>query len=157
MSSHRMLMEYSNKFYFPALKNHKRLEKDAFEESKGLAAYLNKVRSSWHELSVAKIESNAKPIMQRGDSVTVSACVKLGSLSPDEVLVELYYGSMSNQGEIVNAIRTEMKPIGGEADCFKYRVGITCESTGKQGHTVRILPKHPGLVHPYLPGLIKWA
>ena len=157
MSSHRMLMEYSNKFYFPALKNYKRLEKDSFEESKAVAAYLGKIRTSWHELSVNKIESNAKPVMQRGDALTVTACVKLGSLSPDEVLVELYYGSISNQGEIVNAMRAEMKPVGQEGDCYKYRIGISCGSTGKQGHTVRILPKHPGLVHPYLPGLIKWA
>lgn len=157
MSSHRMLMEYSNNFYFPALKNYKRLEKDSFHEAKALAAYLTKIRSFWHELTVIKSESNAKPLMQRGDALTVTACIKLGSLSPDEVLVELYHGSVSNQGEIVNASLVEMKPIEQEGDCHKYKVGITCNTTGKQGHTIRILPKHPLLVHPYLPGLIKWA
>jgi starch phosphorylase len=157
MSSHRMLMEYSNQFYYPALKNYKKLAKDNFQEAKELAAYLAKIRSSWHEIVVNKIESNVKPVMQRGENLTVTACVKLGSLSPEEVLVELYYGSVSNQGDLVHAKRAEMKPASQDGDCHKYRVNIDCAATGRQGHTVRILPKHPALIHEYLPGLIRWA
>ena len=157
MSSHRMLMEYSNQFYYPALKNYKKLAKDNFQEAKELAAYLAKTRSSWHEIVVNTIESNVKPVMQRGENLTVTACVKLGSLSPEEVLVELYYGSVSNQGDLVHAKRAEMKPVTQDGDCHKYRVNIDCAATGRQGHTVRILPKHPALIHEYLPGLIRWA
>lgn len=157
MSSHRMLMDYSNNFYFPALKNYKGLIKDTYQDSKALAAYLAKIKSAWHELGVLKVESNARPVMQRGDVVTVNACIQLGSLSPEEVRVELYYGAISNQGEIENAQRAEMKPIAQDGNCYKFQIKINCESTGRQGHTVRILPKHEGLVHPYIPGLIKWA
>ncbi len=157
MSSQRMLMEYSNRFYYPALKNYKRLAKDEFAESKALAAYMAKLRSAWHEISVVKIESSAKPVMQRGDSLSVTACVRLGPLSPEEVLVELYHGAVSNQGEIVNAERVEMHASGQEEGCYKFKVGFACSQTGRQGHTVRILPKHPGLVHPYIPGFIRWA
>jgi len=157
MSCHRMLMDYSNKYYFPAMKNYKRLVKDKYQESKALAAYLKKLQNAWHELSVLKVESNARPVMQRGDLVTVNACVRLGSLAPEDLCVELYYGSISNFGDIENAQRAEMRPIAQEGDCYKFQVKIACESTGRQGHTVRILPKHEGLVHPYVPGLIKWA
>ncbi|OHE64633.1 MAG: alpha-glucan phosphorylase [Treponema sp. GWB1_62_6] len=157
MSSHRMLMDYSGRFYYPALRNYKKLAKDGFAESKELAAYLARLRAAWASISVKHIESSARPIMQRGDTLTVTACVDLGPLTPDEILVELYHGSVSNQGEIVQAVRSEMSPIGREGDCVKYRVKIACAATGQQGHTVRILPKHPGLVHPYLPGLVRWA
>jgi len=157
MSSHRMLMEYSNQFYYPALKNYKKLAKDNFQEAKELAAYLAKTRSSWHEIVVNTIESNVKPVMQRGENLTVTACVKLGSLSPEEVLVELYYGSVSNQGDLVHAKRAEMKPVTQDGDCHKYRVNIDCAATGRHGHTLRILPIPPALIHEYLPGLIRWA
>jgi starch phosphorylase len=40
---------------------------------------------------------------------------------------------------------------------YQYQVRITCTDTGMQGHTARILPKHGALVHPYRPGLVKWA
>jgi starch phosphorylase len=36
-------------------------------------------------------------------------------------------------------------------------VRIECTDTGFQGHTVRLLPKHEALVHPYRSGFIKWA
>ncbi|MDR2618979.1 MAG: alpha-glucan family phosphorylase [Treponema sp.] len=158
MSSHRMLMDYSNKFYFPALKNYRRIVKDDYAESKALAAYLSKLRQAWDNIKIHAIESNAKPVMQRGDSLTVTARIELGPLTPDEVLVELYYGSVSNQSsEIKNARRAEMRSAGQEEGVSIYQVRIECADTGIQGHTVRILPKHEALVHPYRTGFIKWA
>ncbi|MDR2552104.1 MAG: alpha-glucan family phosphorylase [Treponema sp.] len=158
MSSHRMLMDYSNNFYFPALKNYRRIVKDDYAESKSLAAYFARLRQSWDSLRIIKLESNAKPVMQRGDSLTVSAHIELGSLSPDDLLVELYHGAVSNQSsEINSARRTEMRAVRQEGNNYLYQVRIECSATGMQGHTVRILPKHGALVHPYRTGFIKWA
>jgi starch phosphorylase len=151
-------MDYSNKFYFPALKNYRRLVKDDYAEGKSLAAYMGKLQQAWESLNISKIESNSKPVMQRGDSLTVTAYIELGILQPGEVLVELYHGTVSNQSkDITNARRSEMRPIGNENGNHVYQVRIECTDTGQQGHTVRILPKHEALVHPYRTGLIKWA
>jgi len=158
MSSHRMLMDYFNKFYFPALKNYRRIIKEDYKESKALAAYMTRLRQSWDNISISRIESNAKPVMQRGDYLTVTARIGLGPLKPEEVLVELYYGSVSNQSNSINnARRAEMKAIGQEGNVYRYQVKVECADTGFQGHTVRILPKHEALVHPYRSGFIKWA
>ena len=158
MSCHRMLMDYSNNFYFPALRNYRRIIKDDYQESKAIAAYLSKLRQAWDGITISKIESNAKPVMQRGDLLTVNAQITLGPLTPDEVLVELYHGSVSNLSpDITNARRVEMKAVGQEGNAYHYQVKIECEDTGYHGHTVRILPKHEGLVHPYRSGFIKWA
>jgi starch phosphorylase len=158
MSSHRMLMDYSNKFYFPALKNYRRIVKDDYAESRSLAAYLSKLKSSWDSLKIIKLESNAKPVMQRGDSLTVTAYIELGALSPDELKVELYHGSVSSQSRTIgNARRVEMKHVGAEGNVNLFQVRIECADTGWQGHTVRMLPKHAALVHPYRTGFIKWA
>jgi starch phosphorylase len=158
MSSHRMLIDYSNKFYFPALKNYRRMIKDDYAEAKSLAAYFTKLRSAWDSIKIIKIESSAKPVMQRGDALTVTASIELGPVSPGELKVELYHGSISNQSnEITNARRTEMKHIRREGNADIFQVRIECADTGMQGHTVRILPKHDALVHPYRTGLVKWA
>jgi starch phosphorylase len=158
MSSHRMLLDYSNKFYFPALKNYRHLVKDDYAEGKSLAAYMTKLQQAWEGLKIVKVESNSKPVMQRGDSLTVTATIDLGPLQPSEVLVELYHGTVSNKGdEIADACRAEMKDIAHEGGVYQYQVRIECVETGQQGHTVRILPKHEALVHPYRTGLIKWA
>ncbi|MDR1277793.1 MAG: alpha-glucan family phosphorylase [Treponema sp.] len=158
MSSHRMLMDYSNNFYFPALKNYRRMFATDYAEARSLAAYFGKLRQAWDSLKIVKLESNARPVMQRGDSLTVTAHLELGAMSPDELQVELYHGSVSNQSrDITNARRTEMKAVGQEDNMWLFRVRIECADTGFQGHTVRILPKHPALIHPYRTGFIKWA
>jgi starch phosphorylase len=158
MSFHRTMMDYSNKFYFPALKNYRRITKDDYQEPKALAAYLGKLRQVWDQIKISIIESNAKPVMQRGDLLTVNAKIMMGTLKPEDVQVELYYGSVSSQGgEIKNARRAEMKAVSSEGNLYRYQVRVECEDTGMQGHTVRILPKHEALVHPYRSGFIKWA
>jgi starch phosphorylase len=158
MSCHRMLMDYSNMFYFPALKNYRRLVKDEYAEAKSLAAYFGKLQQSWAGLRIVKLESNAKPVMQRGDMLTVTAYVDMAQMLPDELQVELYHGTVSNQSsEITNARRTEMKWLRSENDLNLYQVRIECTDTGQQGHTVRVMPKHDALIHPYRTGFIKWA
>jgi starch phosphorylase len=158
MSSHRMLTDYSNNFYFPALKNYRRIVKDDYAEAKSLAAYFAKIRQAWDSLKIEKVESNARPVMQRGDALMVTAFIDLGILNPNELTVELYHGSVSSQAsEIGNARRTEMRHAGHEGNLNLFQVRIECEDTGMQGHTVRILPKHEALVHPYRSGFIKWA
>ncbi|MDR2070570.1 MAG: alpha-glucan family phosphorylase [Treponema sp.] len=158
MSSHRMLMDYSNSFYLPALENYRRMTKDGYAEAKSLAAYLNKLKHSWDSLKIVKIESNAKPVMQREDPLSVTAYLELGPLSPEELRIELYHGSVSTQTrEIVNARLSEMRFAGKEGDLYRYDVKVACIDTGWQGHTIRILPKHSALVHPYRTGFVKWA
>jgi len=158
MSSHRMLMDYSNNFYFPALRNYRKLIKEDYNDAKSLAAYFGKLRDSWDSLRIVKIDANTKPVMQRGDSLNVTAHIDLGKMSPNDLLVELYYGAVSNQNnEITNAHRVEMKWVSSNDNLNQYHVRVECTDTGFQGHTVRILPKHEALIHPYRTGFIKWA
>jgi starch phosphorylase len=158
MSCHRMLMDYSNNFYFPALKNYRKLIKDDYADAKSLAAYFGKLRDSWDSLRIVKIEANTKPVMQRGDSLNVTAHIELGKMSPNDLQVELYYGAVSNMSsEITNAHKAEMKWVSNKDGLNQYHVRVECSDTGFQGHTVRILPKHEALIHPYRTGFIKWA
>ncbi|MCL2271132.1 MAG: alpha-glucan family phosphorylase, partial [Treponema sp.] len=158
MSSHRMLMDYSNQFYFPALKNYRKLIKEDYNETKSLAVYFTKLRDSWDNLRIVKVEANTKPVMQRGDMLNVTAYIDLGQMSPNDLQVELYHGTVSNQNnKITDAHKTEMKWTGNKDNLSMYHVRVECTDTGFQGHTVRILPKHEALIHPYRTGFIKWA
>lgn len=156
MSSHRMLMDYSNNYYYPALKQWKELEKEAFAPSKELAQYLGRLYRAWPTVQVKELNSNSKPIMQRGDSLVVRALVDLGGLNAQDVCVELWHGAVDGQGNIKEPQRLIMKPLADEGGLTRYQIKITCDESGRQGHSVRIIPCHPHLVHPYIPGLIKW-
>ena len=96
-------------------------------------------------------------IFQVGESIQAAALVKLGSLVPEEVLVELYYGTLASKGEIEDAERVEMSVLKTGNEIIEYGAEIKCFKTGRQGYTVRVLPKHPFLVHSFLPGFIRWG
>ena len=156
-SSHRMLKEYSERFYFPALENYRKLEKGSFADAKRLAAYLDKARGAWSLVGVTELRSDAKPVMQSGDKVNLVAHVDLGGLEPEEVLVELFHGPLSSQGEIVGAERSPMAAGAKKGNGCEFTVTVSCVRTGQQGYAVRVLPKHPALAQPFVPGLIRWA
>ncbi len=156
-ASHRMLMEYSEKFYYPALDNYRELAKGKFLDAKDTAAYLDKVYREWPGVAIPELATDAKPIMERGDKVTASAKVKLGALSSDEVEVELYHGAVSSQGAIVDAERIPMKAVKKAGEFVEYTATVVCTRTGQQGYSARILPKHDKLAHPFIPGLVRWA
>ena len=115
------------------------------------------MRASWAGLRVDGLASPSAPILKIGQTVTVSAQVFLAGLAPDDVAVELYHGPLSSQGEIGEPRRAEMLPRGRDGDVTLYGAEVTCDRTGRQGYTARILPKHRALVHPFLPGLVKWG
>ena len=50
-----------------------------------------------------------------------------------------------------------MTPGAADKGSYEYRGELECALTGRQGYTVRVLPKHPGLTHHYLPGVVRWA
>jgi starch phosphorylase len=156
-SSHRMLKEYSENFYFPALENARRLAKEMYEPARSVAHYLDKARAAWPRIAVTGMKTDARPVMNRGDSVCVEALVELGGLEPSEALVELYYGSMGSQDEIDKAERREMAAIEARGSAWLYRLSVECTSTGKQGYAMRVLPKHKDLVSPFVQGLVRWA
>jgi len=156
-STHRMLKEYSECFYLPALENWRRLDKAGYASAKDVAAYLAKARAAWPQIAVSDLRTDAKPVMVLGDPVTVSAKVDLGGLEPGEACVQLYTGSLSSQGEIIDAELEEMSAGAKKGKLWEYGVTVPCRHTGQIGYAVRVLPRHDALVSPYVPGLVRWA
>ena len=141
----------------PWNRNLLRLWKKGCAECKESASYLTRLRRSWEALRIEEIVSPSERILSIGDAISVQARIFLDDLKPEELGVELYYGPLSSQGEIEEPRRLEMSPCGSAGKAALFCANVTCDRTGRQGYTVRILPKHPSLVHPFLPGLVKWG
>jgi glycogen phosphorylase len=135
----------------------RRLKAGKLEAARSVADYLDLARREWHALSIEDLRTTARPVMDRGDRISVDARVRLGALKPEQVLVELYHGPVSSTGEIYDPVRVEMKDTGSKGGAHEYAVEVECTVTGQHGYAVRILPRHPDLVHPFIPGLVRWA
>jgi starch phosphorylase len=156
-SSHRMLLEYAGRYYLPGLAAEARLAGEGYAGAKDLAGYLERVRRAWPNVRIEDFTSSSPSILKVGDTIAVQAKVSLAGLASEDVCVELYHGPVSSQGEIREPRRLEMPARGTAGAATVYGVDAPADATGRQGFTVRVLPRHPSLVHPFLPGLVRWG
>jgi len=156
-SSHRMLEEYHNNYYRPALASAVALDAADYAPARELSDYLDKVRRAWNGVRVLEMGTDAPPVIDRGTVVTVSAVVELAGLDPAEVLVECFRGALDASGAIADPERAEMLPSGRSGNAWRYSVGVNGSRTGQIGYSVRVLPRHPALGSRFVPGLLRWA
>ena len=157
-NSHRMLIDYAERAYLPALSNYERYAGDGCQSAREVAAYLDRLRGQWHQVGIAGVSAPQRAVMKAGETLEVVARVRLGSLEPQEVGVQLYFGKISSTGGLERARCVEMAPRSrGEGGEFEFAVAIGCEETGRMGYTARVLPRHPGLIDARQYGMLKWA
>jgi len=84
--------------------------------------------------------------------------VRLAALAPEDVSVECYYGRVDSEGAIREGrvLNMELAARDGD-DRYQYEVSVPCMSSGEYGYTIRVLPHHRDLVHPFELHLVRWA
>ncbi len=154
----RMLMEYTETSYLPALAAWHELTEDSFARAKSLAAWCRKVSENWHAVKVIGVEGPEKDAVLKVDTrIEVRVKVALGELSPDDVSVEVFQGSLDSRDEIVDGTGVAATVEGDSTDgVYTFRAELDCESSGRHGYAARVLPRHEDLVHSYVPNLITW-
>jgi starch phosphorylase len=91
--------------------------------------------------------------------LNVRARVHLGALSPDDVEVQLYHGTLDSFGDIAQARSTLLSPVGSPVSngTAVFGAAVPCAASGQYGFSVRVLPRNADLPNPYEPGLVTWG
>jgi glycogen phosphorylase len=154
----RMVGEYATRAYFPASDRDTCLTSDQYTPAKDLAAWKAKVFEQWYETKIEDIDVSESADIQVNQSIAVKARLYLAALTPDDLHVELYQGSIDANGQIVDATTVEMTYQSTDQQGRSiYTADTAYSSSGLQGLSLRILPNHPNLSNPYALGLIMWA
>jgi starch phosphorylase len=158
-NTHRMVRQYTENFYLIAHEKFCKLAADEARAAKQLAAWLERIRTHWQEIKVEGIENHPPSTLPVGETLQVRVRVHLGSLTPEDVTVELYQGKVNANGDLIETESAAMQAAGALGDgryLFEAKPGA-CHDSGLHGFTIRVLPHHPDLPSPMLPGLICWA
>jgi starch phosphorylase len=169
-NTHRMVAEYTRRFYNPAAARRRYLTADAMARAKAFAKWKSEMKQAWPELAIKDVimevhngESNEqlnpkRPQLKVGSELSVRALVTLGRVSPTDVSVELYHGHMDSWGKIKNGspVRMNYGQASDQQGEHWFIGSIACKRTGQHGVAVRVVPRHPDLASPYEPGLILW-
>lgn len=156
-NTHRMVQEYTDIYYLPHYDHYMSLIHPTLDAGLAYSAWRKKLESNWDQVSVLDMQVSGDQV-RVGEPVEVVARVHLGALTPDDVQVQVYYGTLNTRGEINGGEAQAMSAFGeGEDGVYTFKAQVTYNTSGERGLSVRVLPKHEQLPTPFLPGIIRWA
>lgn len=157
----RMVREYFEKYYIPSYKKRQILMDKNWTLAKEIALWKEKIDSNWSQIRIENVNTamNNQEIFV-GSTYTVEADIHLGDLLPEDVEVQLYFGHYEKQDDPGNNQTEEMKLLNKKSNgnkIYNYSGNIKCLDSGLKGYTIRILPKHSILIHPFELSKVYWA
>lgn len=155
-STHRMVAEYARRYYFPAHRAAAALSAGGLADARAVSDHIDRWRAHWHGVRIASAVASRDG---SSGSVQVSADVSLGGLSPDEVEVQAYRvepGDVEGTETVRTQTLTPTGPMpGGVPNLMRFTGRVDLEATSDlHGLAVRIVPRDPRLITPFIPGLI---
>lgn len=142
-SSARMVTQYNEKFYLPAQKNYRdlvannaKLAKSLVEEKVRLVENFDKIYLESPQVDVDLVDIHV------GDTFQVTVKVYLRELKPEDVDIELYYGNVNTQNEIIESNIEIMAVTEDYGDGhYLYKHALNCVKPGRFGLSARITPQ----------------
>ncbi len=157
-NTNRMVEEYAQRFYISCMHNSDRLTGQEYAGAKDLALWREKMKRSWKDLSITCVDAPPTEGSPMGSSLKIKASLKLGKLSKDEVLVEVYHGLLDASGNITEGETATLFSTGEDKDMVSSFTGeISCRRAGRRGFTVRAVPRKEGYpLDRFETGFITW-
>ncbi len=155
-NTNRMVQQYTEQFYLPALDRSRMLMADGLQKSVERSQLKEKLRFAWPSLAFAHVESNAGQTLKPDDTISVRAKVKLAGLSPDEVRVQALIGQVDDQGRLVSPGIVDMNCVDPGDALAIYEASARAFGCGPHGLALRIVPGGELLSGTTTPGLIYW-
>jgi len=156
-NTNRMVAEYTERFYLPAHQRHLSLAANQAARVHSLVEWRQRIRRHGHEVRITHVDAPDTQEALVGCRLQVTARVHLGTLSPGDVRVQLYWGPVNPEGQIVQGHASDMT-LRGDAGAEKIYAGeIECLESGTCGFAVRVVPFHPDAMVPYELPWIVWA
>lgn len=169
-NTHRMVAQYTRRFYNLAAAKWRYLTDESMSHARAISNWKANIKRAWPEFAIQDVQvyvdngqdsgqlNPKQPQLKVGSQLSVTALVRLGAVSPDDVSVQLYHGPADAWGEIKNgsAVRMAYKQASEQRGEHWFTGSLTCRKTGQQGVAVRVLPSRADLVNQYELGLILW-
>ena len=156
-NTNRMVQEYTEKLYLPAISRTWMLSANHLEKSVELAHQKYRLRDAWPKLRVEQVKADtASPIGVR-EALSLDVVVQLGDLGDEDVRVQMYCGVLDNDNQLASGQVSDMEhaeALGGGRHRY---VGHICVATsGRHGFAIRIIPGGELFTDVNEPGLIYW-
>lgn len=156
-STNRMVQEYTKQFYMLNYMRVVEMLKDDMQSGLYYADWRQHIEGSWHKVRIMDVNITDKTV-NVGAQREIRAVVNLGELKPEDVKVQLYWGSLDTRGNIIEGDSQDMDVLedrGGSE--YVFTISHEYNHTGETGLSVRVVPHHEYMHTNFQPKLITWA
>ena len=155
-SMRRMVKEYTDHYYVPAIQQGQQIEQSRFEKARTLANWKEKIRKNWDSVQLY-VDGRRDGQLSLGEGFEVRAWVRANQLRPDDLRVELVYGEASDD-HVTPQHTLPMQYAAQEPDgAYRYDLRLKPDDSGSIAYGVRVLPNHPAQAGKHDMGLMRWA
>lgn len=155
-NSQRMVMDYVQKYYCPAIQQGRKVSQNQNEPASELATWKRKIHRCWPEVKIRRIDEPVSEI-EAGDTVPILIGVTLGELAAQDIEVECLVGRASSQRELEVEEAFTLEPRENVQDGeVLFRLDLTPKLAGLQYYKLRAYPYHRLLTHRFELGYMIW-
>ncbi|MBI5441898.1 MAG: alpha-glucan family phosphorylase [Deltaproteobacteria bacterium] len=156
--TNRMVREYAEFFYLPAMHHWSRLSQTDFQAARALSRWKGRVSRAWSGVRFVEVSTPDSGEWLVGGTFPVRCLVHLGDLDPKDIQVELYYGPLDAFGGLSEPKKRALRyEASRDQGVHEFAGEVPCERSGKYGYSLRVLPRHPNLTSPWELGLVAWS
>ncbi len=157
-SSTRMVSDYYEGSYRPALDAFAALGGEGFTALRSEVAHHNRIKAKWNSVRVEF------PVADRdlaenfvGDAFSMTSRVQLGEISPNDVKVEIFLGNLDATATVKDGSAQQMELVEDlQNGSYLYRCIVKCSKAGAYGFSARVTPRNAALRNA-MPGYMAWA
>lgn len=141
-SAHRMVEEYTSKFYVPSSDSYRRMSNDGLAGAKAALQWRDRVAAGWSGVKIVQVTDDAESSSPVGSTLTVLAELELGNLSPADLSVQALFGNVTSNRDLSELETIELEHVGSEGSSHRYQGSVRLDSPGQKGYVLRAIPRH---------------
>ncbi|MDX2227238.1 MAG: alpha-glucan family phosphorylase [Verrucomicrobiae bacterium] len=154
-STFRMVQEYTGRLYINASRANSKFMDHDFAPARELSAWKEQMRQAWPQARVLEVKWEKKFVQFKvGEQFEVGAKISLGTLKPENVLVEIYIEDTHGALPETCVAMNKTADLGNGQ--YVYNGTVPAGESGSYRFNVRILPRHPHLLQKHELRLITW-
>jgi starch phosphorylase len=156
-NTNRMVCEYFESIYNESnIQYCKLLDKD-LKSLHDLAKWKEHVDANWEDVAVESVFAESIAELTVGMELEVTARISLGKLTPGDVRVALFHGTLDLDGDIHQGERIWMTPIEEKQDGhYTFKGHIPLDKSGQRGYAVCVYPHTHRLSRRFEKAYIHW-
>ncbi|HEX4881243.1 MAG TPA: alpha-glucan family phosphorylase [Porticoccaceae bacterium] len=155
-NAERMVADYLRQYYVPARDHGQRLAADDWAGARALVRWKQRALAGWPEVRLALVAPAPSTIFH-DERLRLRVAVTLGTLAPEDVVVECVLGRESATGEFETVSVHPLHHDGRMPDGrTQFTLDLQPSASGLLSYQIRIYPWHRLLAHPFELGRMRW-